>query len=275
MAVLPAVGALTACSPDQPEPDDRMLEILGALRALGAASAAGSSAAPGSFFTAQADRVAGEVVRQCGTDPSDSCTASVDTVEIPTGAPTVAAVRDLVTGLLPGAADRDQASLLAGLFAALATVDDRAAGGAAVDWAVVDAPLSGRAPDELADATARIHEAVWLTGRILPTVGSSASVVGTVGTRLRRVRDGALSATGIPSAAGYTFPTGAPAGDDALQLLLDAVHAVTVDLRRAVRAVDRDDRETVTMWCAVAARCEAALEDALGEDPLTVAVRGE
>jgi hypothetical protein len=29
------------------------------------------------------------------------------------------------------------------------------------------------------------------------------------------------------------------------------------------------------MWCAVSARCEAALEDALGEDPLAVAVRGE
>ncbi|WP_312899011.1 hypothetical protein [Corynebacterium variabile] len=270
VTALPAAGALTACSPDQPEPDERMLEILGALRALD-----GSPAAPGSFFSTQADRVSAEVVRQCGTDPSDSCTASVGNVPTPAEKPSVASVRGMMTALLPEAADKDQAALLAGLFAAQATVADKDAGTPAVDWAVVDGPLSGSTPTELEDATSRIHEAIWLTGRILPTAGSSTSAVDTVGTRLRRVRDALVTATGIPASAGYTFPSGAPSGADAVSVLHDAVHGVTVDLRRSVRTVSSEDRVTVAMWCAVSARCEAALEDALGEDPFAVAVRGE
>jgi hypothetical protein len=270
VTALPAAGALTACSPDQPEPDERMLEILGALQALG-----GSSVAPSSFFRTQAERVSAEVIRQCGTEPSDSCTASVDNVEAPAEMPSVASVRDMMTALLPEAADKDQASLLTGLFAAQATVADKDAGAPAVDWAVVDGPLSGSAPSELEDATSRIHEAIWLSGRILPSAGSSTSAVTTVGTRLRRVRDALVTATGVASSAGYTFPSGAPSGSDAVAMLLDAVHGVTVDLRRTVRTADSGDRLTVAMWCAVSARCEAALEDALGEDPLAVAVRGE
>lgn len=270
MTALPAAGALTACSPDQPEPDERMLEILGALRGLD-----GSEAAPATFFSEQADRVSAEVIRQCGTEPSDSCTASVENVEVPAEMPSVATVRDMMTALLPEAADKDQASLLAGIFAAQATVSDKDAGAPAVDWAVVDGPMSGSVPSELEDATSRIHEAIWLTGRILATAGSSTSAVTTVGTRLRRVRDALVTATGVASSAGYTFPSGAPSGSDAVSVLLDAVHGATVDLRRAVRAVSSEDRVTVAMWCAVSARCEAALEDALGEDPLAVAVRGE
>lgn len=273
-AALPAAGTLTACSSELPEPDARLLEVLGDLRALEQDAVDGGAG----LFAGQADRLATEVIRQCGTSPTDTCATSVDTVTVPDPAPAVAEVRGRITAVLPDAADTGQASLLTGMLAGLATLDDATAGAPAVDWSVVDRELTGDIPGELDDATARVHEAVWLTGRLLPVAGASATVVTTVATRLRRVRDAAVAATDVPAAAGYTFPgsTGAPKDTTtALGVLSAAVHAATVDLRRAAAKAAGDDRGTVAMWCAVAARCEAALEDALGTDPLAVAVRGE
>lgn len=280
VAAVPALGALTACSPT-PTPDEPMLGLLGNLRSRARSGAAEATG----LIVGQADRVSAEVVRQCGTSPEDTCTTSVDVVEIPAEAPTVADIRGQMAALLPQAADDDQASLLTGLFAGLSTVDDATAGAPAIDWAVADTPLGAdgssrrsHASRALADATARIHEAVWLTGRLLPVAGAASKTVTTVADRLRRIRDAAFEATGVPAAAGYTFPVNAPAPTDpsgVLTALLTAVHAVTVELRRAVPGLDAEDRATVAMWCAVAARCEAAIEDRQGVDPLSVIVRGE
>lgn len=274
VAALPAAGTLTACSSEPPAPDDRLLGALGGLRALDRDGADGGAG----LFAGQADRLSAEIVRQCGTDADDTCTTAPDTVPVPSPAPSVADLRGELATVLPDAADSGQASLLTGMLAALATVDDTTAGGAAVDWTVVDRGLSGDVPDELGDATSRIHEAVWLTGRVLPLAGASADAVTTVAGRLRRIRDAAVAATDVPAAAGYTFPGGTGAPTDAtaaVGVLLTAVHAVTVDLRRAAAKASGDDRVTVAMWCAVSARCEAALEDRAGTDPLSVPVRGE
>ncbi|MFE1668307.1 hypothetical protein ACFWIM_10615, partial [Corynebacterium bovis] len=75
--------------------------------------------------------------------------------------------------------------------------------------------------------------------------------------------------------AGYRLPEGAtdPTGPgDATDLMRRAVHAVTVELRRAVPTLEPADRGRVARWCAVSARNEAALE-APGTPP--PAVRGE
>lgn len=270
-----------------------MLELFGTLKALEYSPVAEGT----SLFTQQSTAIASEVRRQCGAAPADNgsddnisasttrCIASLDTVEIPTDAPSVAVARNQMLELLPLAADNGQASLLTGLLAALCTVDDEEAGASAIDWSVVEAPLgkegSGRrkkASAALSDATARIHEAVWLTGRIQPFAGPTISAVTTVAERLRGIRDVAVAVTAVPAAASYTFPIETPAPYDptgSATFLLTAVHAVTVDLRRAVQGVARDDRATVAMWCAVSARCEAAIEDALDRNPLSVAIRGE
>lgn len=281
LAATPALGALAACSPGTPQPDAALLELLGSLRALAGTGTDGGTG----MFSTQSQRLADEAVRQCGTDPESTCTASVDDAPVPSPAPQVADVRRQITLLLPDAVDRDQASLLSGVFAALSTVDDRTAGSPAIDWAVAGTRLGDdgssrrkKAAGALADATARIHEAVWLTGRVLPTAGTAVTAVNTVGDRLRRIRDVAVAVTEVSAAPGYTFPSGSSAPTDATgsaTLLLSAVHGVTVEMRRAVSAVAAEDRVTVNMWCAVSARCEAALEDALGRDPLSVAVRGE
>ncbi|AGP30970.1 hypothetical protein [Corynebacterium terpenotabidum] len=281
LATLPAAGALTACSSEDPEPDARLLELVGTLRALETSPVDAGSG----IFAAQADLVSGEIVRQCGTENPESCTATLDTVVVPADTPTVATARDQMTAVLPDAADSDQAALLAGLFAALATVADTDAGAPAIDWTVVETPLGSEdstrrktAASALEEATSRIHEAVWLTGRVLPTAGTPATAVTTVAGRLRQLRDVSMAVTDVPAAVGYTFPDGTAAPTDAASsatVLLTAVHAVTVELRRAVGSVDAEDRATVAMWCAVSARCEAALEDQLGINPLSVAVRGE
>lgn len=277
VASLPALTSLAACSPTPPEPDTRLTDLLGQLRALDRDGVDGGAG----MFAGQAKRISAEIIRQCGTEPDAACTTSVDTVGPSATTPLVRDVRTTVTGILTDAADSGQASLLTGVYAALATVDDATAGAPAIDTAVVDRELTGDIPGELGESTSRIHEAVWLTGRVLPTAGTSTSTVTTVADRLRLIRDAAVDATGVAAAAGYTFPDGSAAGtgtadsQGAVSVLLEAVHAVTVDLRRAASRADGEDRVTVASWCAVAARCEAALEDRTGTDPLSVPVRGE
>lgn len=293
VAAVPAANVLAACSPKELQPDPLMLELFGTLKALERSPIAEGT----SLFTIQSAAVASDVQRQCGVSPttngdsddvsasSAQCIASLDTVAIPTDTPTVAIARAQMLGLLPHAADGGQASLLAGLHSALCTVEDNDAGASAIDWAIVDTPLGDdgsnrrkKASTALAGATARIHEAVWLTGRIQPFAGPTTTTVTTVAERLRRIRDVAVAVTAVPAAASYTFPINTPAPIDptgSAVFLLSAVHAATVDLRRAVKDVARDDRVTVAMWCAVSARCEAAIEDALNRNPLSVAIRGE
>ncbi|MCJ7859510.1 hypothetical protein [Corynebacterium kalidii] len=293
-ALAVASGALSACSSEPPRPDESLESLVQQLDALDALD--GSPVDGGTeLFSDQAEAVGGEIVRQCGTDrdgaPPPDC--GVRTLEALADAPSVDEVRSQMLKLIAGVdadnatapgddAERDRAVLLTGLHAALATLDDQASGGPAIDDGLIDAGFG----DEVSEATATalepvtdlVNQAVYLSGVVLPEAGPDRSLVTTVGTRMRTVRDTVTPASGVAAEAGYRFAEGATVPTDAssaASALLESVHAVTVSLRRAVGEVSESDRALTAMLCAVAARSEAALEDALGEDPFAVSVRGE
>lgn len=222
------------------------------------------------------------------------------------GTPTVAEIRDGMMDMIRYAggkgdgqyatapdADgaRDRAVLLTGLHAALATVEDSDAGGPAIDRDLLedgfpgsggtdgdDSSVSSETAEALAPATELVDEAVYLAGVVLPVAGTNRDTVMTVSERLREIRDAVASVSGVAADPGYTLPDGQDSPTDApsaVATLLPAVHAVTVALRGAVDDVDASDRPVVAMWCAVAARSEAALEDAAGTDPLETSIRGQ
>jgi hypothetical protein len=277
LAVAPVAVGLTACSPATPEPDAGLRQLSADLRALDASGAVNGSG----IFADQAKLVDAEVLRACGTKDGEPPADCATPLRAPAEAPDVDDVRaDMVTLIGDGSADR--AVLLTGLHAALVTVEDTDAGGPAVDDDVLDAGFGGAGDKAdvgaLSRATDLVDQAVYLTGVVLPVAGDSADTVATVGTRLRSLRDAVGGASGVTAAAGYTFSDGQSAPtdtDSGLNTLLQAVHDVTVELRRAVGSVDEGDRATTAMWAAVSARCEAALEDQLGDSPLEVTVRGQ
>lgn len=290
-ALAVASGALSACSSEPPRPDESLESLVQQLDALDGSPVNGGT----DLFSDQAEAVGGEIVRQCGTDrdgaPPPDC--GVRTLEALAEAPSVDEVRSQMLQLIAGEdadnatapgddAERDRAVLLTGLHAALATLDDQTSGGPAIDDGMIDAGFG----DEVSEATATalepvtdlVNQAVYLSGVVLPEAGADRSLVTTVGTRMRTVRDTVAPASGVAAEAGYRFAEGATVPTDAssaASALLESVHAVTVSLRRAVGKVSEDDRALTAMLCAVAARSEAALEDALGEDPFAVSVRGE
>jgi hypothetical protein len=286
-----ASGALTACSTEPPRPDESLESLVQQLDALDGSPAAGGT----DIFSDQATAVSEEIVRQCGTDrdgqPPEGC--GVRTLESLADTPAVDDVRSLMlqliagedagTGTAPdGDAERDRAVLLTGLHAALATLDEQASGGPAVDDEMIESGFGDEVAESTATALAPVTElvdqAVYLSGVVLPVSGSNRSLVTTVGSRMRTIRDTVTPASGVAPEAGYGTPDGFTAPTDAASAastLLEAVHAVTVSLRRAVGEVDEDDRALVAMLCAVSARSEAALEDSLGDDPSSVSVRGQ
>ena len=95
-----------------------------------------------------------------------------------------------------------------------------------------------------------------------------------VGTRMRKLRDAIEPVAGVTAESGYTTDVDITDRTAGTQGLLDAVHGVTVELRRAVDSVAAEDRAVTAMWCA-GRPLEAALEDLLGEDPSAVSIRGE
>lgn len=288
-------GALTACSSEPPRPDQGLESLVAQLGELEGTDAAGGTA----IFTEQVDALNDEIVRLCGTDrdgqPPEGCE--------PTGGSTGEAtdvndVRELMLRLIEREdadsdtapdddAERGRAVLLTGLFAALATLDDSTAGGSAIDQELLDLGFGGIGEDgevseqtaqTLAPATELVNQAVYLSGVVLPVAGSNRSTVTTVASRMRTVRDELTGASGVAADVGYSTPddfTPPTDSSSAAGTLLEAVHAVTVALRDAVDEVDDADRALVATLCAMSARAEAALEDALGQDPLDVSVRGE
>ncbi|MDK8510335.1 hypothetical protein QP948_02775 [Corynebacterium bovis] len=187
----------------------------------------------------------------------------------------------------------EQARLLTGLVAALAPVSGRPTVAAMRDGSS-DAPgrLSDAARDELGEVLDRCLAAVYASGLALPVAGAGRAAVTGAATAMRALRDAvwrtpapgspAVGAAGAGDAdrsatppAGYRLPEGAtdPSGPgDATDLMRRAVHAVTVELRRAVPTLEPADRGRVARWCAVSARNEAALESPGTPPP---AVRGE
>ncbi len=302
-ALAVAAGALTACSSEPPRPDESLESLVQQLDALDGTPVAGGTG----IFSDQAEALNEEIVRQCGTDrdgqPPEDC--AVRPLEALAEAPAVDDVRAMMLQLIAGDdadsdsapdgdAERDRAVLLTGLHAALATLDDRAAGGPAIDDEMIeagysagsdgddgkdgDSGVSGETADALAPVTELVNQAVYLSGVVMPVAGANRGTVTTVSTRMRTIRDTVTPASGVAAEAGYSTPDGFTRPTDASSAaatLLDAVHAVTVSLRRAVDEVSEGDRALTAMLCAVSARSEAALEDALGEDPSEVSVRGE
>ena len=265
LAVVPGAAGMVACSPGDPVPD-------AGLQGISAGALDGNG-----IFAAQADLVDAEVLRECGTRDGESPADCATPAEAPADTPDVDKVRTEMMDLI-GTGGNDRAVLLTGLHAALATVEDADAGGPAIDSDITDAGFTDGSSDALGKATELVDQAVYLTGVILPVAGDSAGTVSAVGGRLRGIRDAVAEASGVSAAPGYTFAEGATAPGDrngAVTALLQAVHDVTVELRRAVGSLDGADRETAAMWAAVSARCEVALEDQLGTDPLTVTVRGQ
>ncbi len=288
-----AAASVTACSTEPPRPDENLESLVQQLDALDGTPVAGGTA----IFADQSEAISGEIVRQCGTDrdgqPPENCGAQ--TLEALADAPAVEDVRSRMLRLIDGEdadsdtapdddGERDRAVLLTGLHAALATVDDSSAGGPAIDQDMIDAGFDGGTDvsedtaSALAPATELVNQAVYLSGVVLPVAGANRDTVTTVSTRMRTIRDTVTPASGVAAEAGYSTPDDFTAPTDAssaASVLLDAVHAVTVSLRDAVDEVSDDDRALAAMLCAVSARSEAALEDALGEDPLAVSIRGE
>lgn len=278
-------GALTACSTEPPEPDSALVDVDRELVALNETDSAGGSP----IFTEQAEAVDKEVLRLCGTDnegePPEECTTHTDVGF--EGEPSVSGVRESMMTLIgaDGDADyegapgddgvRDRAGLLTGLHAALATIDERG-GSPAIDQELLDGGFSdsGDTAQALEPVAELVHQAVYLSGVVLPEAGGDRGTVVTVGTRMRSIRDAVEPVSGVAAAPGYS-DTGSTDDSSAAGTLLPAVHAVTVELRRAVDSVAAEDRAVTAMWAAVSARSEAALEDALGEDPLAVSIRGE
>lgn len=308
-AVSVTTGALSACTAEEPEPDAALVDIVHQLDALDGTDVAGGTA----LFADQAEALDAEILRLCGTDRDgeipESCTTgrgestgsgSDDTDETPS----VSEVRDSMMVLIgtdgtegsegpgdyPGAASgddaRDRAVLLSGLYAALATLEDSDAGGSAIDQDVLDGGFPSASEGSVDEATAEaltpvtelVNQAIYLSGAVLPVSGENRGTVTVVSERMRTLRDAVTSASGVPGEVGYAMPEdfSAPSGaTSAVETLLPAVHAVTVSLRAAVDEVDEADRAVVAMWTAVSARSEAALEDALGTDPLATSIRGE
>ncbi|WP_158026036.1 hypothetical protein [Corynebacterium sp. CNJ-954] len=287
-----ASASVTACSTEPPRPDQNLETLVQQLDALDGTPVAGGTA----IFADQSEAISGEILRQCGTDrdghPPEDCGAR--TLEALADAPTVEEVRSRMLQLIDGEdadsdtapdddGERDRAVLLTGLHAALATVDD-GTDGTAIDQDMIDAGFDGGSDvsedtaSALAPATELVNQAVYLSGVVLPVAGTNRDTVTTVSTRMRTIRDTVTPASGVAAEAGYSTPddfTTPTDASSAASVLLDAVHAVTVSLRDAVDEVSDDDRALTAMLCAVSARSEAALEDALGEDPLAVSVRGE
>lgn len=273
LAVVPGAAGMVACSPDDPTPDAGLQGISADLRALSSDGALDGNG----IFAAQADLVDAEVLRECGTRDGESPAGCATPAQAPADVPDIDKVRTEMMNLI-GTGGGDRAVLLTGLHAALATVEDADAGGPAIDSDITDAGFTDGSSDALGRATELVDQAVYLTGVVLPVAGDSSGTVSAVGSRLRGIRDAVAQASGVDAAPGYTFADGAAAPTDrngAVTALLQAVHDVTVELRRAVGSLDGADRETAAMWAAVSARCEAALEDQLGTDPLTVTVRGQ
>lgn len=300
-------GALTACSSEPPRPDQGLESLVSQLSALEGTDAAGGTA----IFTEQVDALNEEIVRLCGTDhdgqPPDGCeptggrageaSGEADSVD----ATDVNEVRELMLRLieredtdsdtaLDDDAERGRAVLLTGLFAALATLDDSTAGGSAIDQELLDLGFGGigevgevgevseQTAQALAPATELVNQAVYLSGVVLPVAETNRSTITTVANRMRTVRDELTDASGVAADVGYSTPddfTPPTDSSSAAATLLEAIHAVTVALRDAVDEVDDADRALVATLCAMSARSEAALEDALGLDPLDVSVRGE
>ncbi|MGP9723355.1 hypothetical protein ACT3SZ_04980 [Corynebacterium sp. AOP40-9SA-29] len=296
-------GALTACSSEPPRPDQGLESLVAQLGALEGTDAAGGTA----IFTEQVDALNEEIVRLCGTDRDgvapEGCEPTGGTTEAAESedaadvadAADVNAIREAMLALIEREdadsdtapdddAERGRAVLLTGLFAALATLDDSTAGGSAIDQELLDLGFGGsgevseQTAQALAPATELVNQAVYLSGVVLPVAGTNNSTVTTVASRMRTVRDELTDASGLAAEVGYSTPedfTQPTDSSSAAATLLDAVHAVTVALRDAVDEVADSDRALVATLCAMSARSEAALEDALGEDPLDVSVRGE
>lgn len=285
--VVATVGTLTACSTEPPERDSALVDVNKQLIALEDTPVGDASP----VFGEQAAAIDEEILRQCGTDSDgetpESCTTHDDVGF--EGEPQIAAVREDMMSLIgesgdadyPGAPDdegaRERAVLLTGLHAALATFSARSSGGAAVDQELLDDGFSDSedTADALSTVTELVHQAVYLSGVVLPSSGENRGVISTVGTRLRSIRDAVEPITGVAAEPGYSTDIDTSDPTAAAKGLLEAVHAVTVELRRAVDSVAAEDREVTAMWCAVAARSEASLEDMLGSDPSSVSIRGE
>ena len=291
-------GALTACSTEPPERDAMLDNLQLQLTDVNTRLVVeGDAQTP--VFEEQAGLVEDEILRLCGTEDGEApetCTTHTDVgVE---DDPTIADIRSAMMALIggedvtiddqeytatdypgaPGEDDaRDRAVLLTGLHAALATFSTRESGGEAIDQELLDEGFSDseETAEALSDAAELIHQAVYLSGAVLPASGENRGTVVVVGTRMRSLRDAIEPVAGVTAESGYTTDVDITDRTAGTQGLLDAVHGVTVELRRAVDSVAAEDRAVTAMWCALAARSEAALEDLLGEDPSAVSIRGE
>lgn len=291
-------GALTACSTEPPERDAMLDKLQRQLTDVNTRLVVeGDAQTP--VFEEQAGLVEDEILRLCGTEDGEvpeTCTTHTDVgVE---DDPTIADIRSAMMALIggedvtiddqeytatdypgaPGEDDaRDRAVLLTGLHAALATFSTRESGGEAIDQELLDEGFSDseETAEALSDAAELIHQAVYLSGAVLPASGENRGTVVVVGTRMRSLRDAIEPVAGVTAEPGYTTDVDITDRTAGTQGLLDAVHGVTVELRRAVDSVAAEDRAVTAMWCALAARSEAALEDLLGEDPSAVSIRGE
>lgn len=291
-------GALTACSTEPPERDAMLDNLQRQLTDVNTRLVVeGDAQTP--VFEEQAGLVEDEILRLCGTEDGEApetCTTHTDVgVE---DDPTIADIRSAMMALIggedvtiddqeytatdypgaPGEDDaRDRAVLLTGLHAALATFSTRESGGEAIDQELLDEGFSDseETAEALSDAAELIHQAVYLSGAVLPASGENRGTVVVVGTRMRSLRDAIEPVAGVTAESGYTTDVDITDRTAGTQGLLDAVHGVTVELRRAVDSVAAEDRAVTAMWCALAARSEAALEDLLGEDPSAVSIRGE
>ena len=291
-------GALTACSTEPPERDAMLDNLQRQLTDVNTRLVVeGDAQTP--VFEEQAGLVEDEILRLCGTEDGEApetCTTHTDVgVE---DDPTIADIRSAMMALIggedvtiddqeytatdyPGAPGedgaRDRAVLLTGLHAALATFSTQESGGEAIDQELLDEGFSDseETAEALSDAAELIHQAVYLSGAVLPASGENRGTVVVVGTRMRSLRDAIEPVAGVTAESGYTTDVDITDRTAGTEGLLDAVHGVTVELRRAVDSVAAEDRAVTAMWCALAARSEAALEDLLGEDPSAVSIRGE
>ena len=292
-------GTLTACSTEPPERDTMLDDIERQLSAVNTDLVVeGRLDTP--VFEQQAGMVEEEILRLCGTDDDgevpEECSTRDDVGA--EGEPSIADVRSAMMALIsgedvtldgqeysatdyPGAPDEDDAAdravLLTGLHAALATFSTRQSGGEAIDQELLSEGFSDseETSESLKKTAELIHQAVYLGGAVLPSSGENRGTIVLVGNRMRSLRDAVAPVAGVTAESGYTTDVDISDQTAATQGLLDAVHAVTVELRRAVDGVAPEDRAVTAMWCALAARSEAALEGLLGGDPSAISIRGE
>lgn len=305
---------VSACTPDgasitqafssDPRPDDQLVNLYWALKdAAGAASAQSKSlAAPAKTYLQQADLLGKEISRQCGRDDDGNapreCTSATSTP--PNKAEKDQAVSDtqlreralqLITTTAGSGNGRDQesnrtvAALTTGIYAALAATGDSAELEKVqrLDTQTVANGL-GSAMDALRSAIDMTYGAIYASGVAMAADGGqNRETLRAVADRLRDFREAALGLvekTGtdkpVPHAS-YRLPQGS-FQDSAAALAgqLKATRPLTQQLRFLVTQTDQAEaREFIARWCGLIGRLEAALERALGKNPLAQAARGE